>query len=116
MSSYFVYILECVNGAYYTGYTTDMERRYREHSDGKSTCKYTRSFPPKRIAACWEVESLSVALKLERAIKKLKKELKKKLIDNPENITTWVCDNGVEWGGEVGELLTLTESTYQPQT
>ena len=120
MSRYFVYILECVNGAYYTGYTTDMERRYREHSEGSKKCKYTRSFPPKRLAGCWEVESLSVALKLERAIKKLKKELKKRLVDeyqNPQkNITNWLSNNGVEWGGEVGELLTLTESTYPPQT
>ena len=86
MSSYFVYILECVNGAYYTGYTTDMERRYREHCEGSEKCKYTRSFPPKRIAACWEVESLSVALRLERAIKKLKKELKKRLVDEPKKL------------------------------
>jgi putative endonuclease len=80
MSSYFVYILECVNGAYYTGYTTDMERRYREHCEGKKKCKYTRSFAPKKIAVCWEVESLSVALRLEMAIKKLKIELKMNLI------------------------------------
>ena len=83
MKTYFVYILECVNGAYYTGYTTDMERRYREHCEGLAKCKYTRSFPPKRLAGCWEVESLSVALKLERAIRKLKKELKKRFIAEP---------------------------------
>ena len=89
MSSYFVYILECVNGAYYTGYTTDMERRYREHTDGKSTCKYTRSFPPKRIAACWEIQSetASEAMKLERAVKGLTKELKQRLIFEPERVS-----------------------------
>ena len=52
-------------------------------SEGSKKCKYTRSFPPKRLAGCWEVESLSVALKLERAIKKLKKELKKRLVEQP---------------------------------
>jgi hypothetical protein len=46
----------------------------------------TRSFPPKKIAVCWKIESLSVALKLERAIKKPKKELKKKLVDEPKNL------------------------------
>ena len=94
MRRYFVYILECVNGAYYTGYTIDMERRYREHCEGTSTCKYTRSFPPKRLAGCWEVESLSVALKLERAIKKLKKELKKRLIDEPKKLQKIISLDG----------------------
>ena len=89
MKTYFVYILECVNGAYYTGYTTDMERRYREHCEGSEKCKYTRSFPPKRIAACWEIESetVSEAMKLERAVKRLPKELKKNLAMSPENVT-----------------------------
>ena len=35
---YFIYILECSNGSYYTGYTTDMERRYQEHLDGTADC------------------------------------------------------------------------------
>ncbi|MCB1828044.1 MAG: GIY-YIG nuclease family protein [Coxiellaceae bacterium] len=81
--TYFVYILECTNGAYYTGYTTDMERRYQEHLAGTAKCKYTRSFPPVRIAAYWEVEGdLSEALKLEREIKALSREEKQRLIEN----------------------------------
>jgi putative endonuclease len=88
MKTYFFYILECVNGAYYTGYTTDMERRYREHCDGSGKWKYTRSFPPKRIAACWEIQSetASEAMKFEMAVKGLTKELKKNFIDNHENL------------------------------
>jgi len=81
LKSYFVYILECSNGAYYTGYTTDIERRYQEHLDGSFKCKYTRSFPPKRIAACWEIEGdLSTALKLEKRIKLLPRSDKDRLI------------------------------------
>ena len=89
MKTYFVYILECVNGAYYTGYTTDIERRYREHCDGSEKCKYTRSFPPKRIAVCWEIQSetASEAIKLERAVKGLTKELKQRLIFEPERVS-----------------------------
>ena len=41
---YWVYILNCENGAFYTGYTTDLIRRYHEHLEGSS--KYTRSFKP----------------------------------------------------------------------
>lgn len=79
---YYLYILECSNGAYYTGYTTDIERRYREHCEGSAKCKYTRSFPPKRIAACWEIEGeLSDLLKLEKSIKKLRPKTKQLLCD-----------------------------------
>lgn len=80
--TYYVYILECANGSYYTGMTTDLERRYQEHCAGSAKCKYTRSFPPVKIAASWEFmsETSSLALKLEKCIKQLKKSEKLKLI------------------------------------
>ncbi len=82
---YYIYILECSNSSYYTGYTTDIERRYQEHVSGSIKCKYTRSFPPIRIAACWELkENLSAVLKLEHKIKRLSKSEKVKLINNPQ--------------------------------
>jgi len=88
LKTYYVYILLCTNGNYYCGYTTDIKRRYQEHCDGSKKCKYTRSFPPVSLAACWEIQSdtSSNAMKLERAVKRLSKELKKKLINNPRNI------------------------------
>lgn len=82
---YFVYMLECSNSTFYTGYTTDVERRYQEHVDGSIKCKYTRSFPPKRLAAFWEVaDDLSSALKIENAIKRLTKKEKIYLVKNPD--------------------------------
>lgn len=82
---FFIYILECSNGAYYTGYTTDMQRRYAEHQQGSARCKYTRSFPPRRIAACWQIEAdLSLILKIERQIKSLSKKEKIGLIEQPD--------------------------------
>ncbi len=81
---YTIYILECKNQTYYTGYTTDLTRRYQEHCQGTSKCKYTRSFPPLRIAAYWEIETnLSTILKIERAIKKLSKAKKQQLVHQP---------------------------------
>ncbi len=81
---YFLYILECHNGTYYTGYTTNITRRYEEHVKGSSKCKYTRSFPPKRIAACWEIHTnLSKILKIESQLKKLTKQEKSLLIEQP---------------------------------
>lgn len=88
MEKYYIYILECINGAYYTGYTTDIERRYQEHQAGSAKCKYTRAFPPVRLAVCWRVEStLSDTLKIEHFIKKYTKRAKKELITNPHQLT-----------------------------
>ena len=84
---YYLYMLECSNGSFYTGYTTDMVRRFKEHVQGTAKCKYTRSFPPKHIAACWEVqEALSCVLSCERAIKKISAQGKRALVKTPEAI------------------------------
>jgi putative endonuclease len=84
---YFIYILECTNNAFYTGYTTDIVRRYQEHQQGLAKCKYTRSFPPKRIAACWKIEAgFAVILSIERMIKKLSKPEKIALVNAPEKL------------------------------
>ena len=80
---YFLYILECKNGAYYTGITTDPKRRWSEHVTGKAA-KYTRAFPPKEMAALWEVgKSRSMAQQLEAKIKTLSRKEKTKLITEP---------------------------------
>ena len=77
---HYVYIIECINGSYYTGYTTDIERRYKEHEQGTGKCRYTRSFPPKRLVLVLEFETKSDALKKEAEIKRLPKSEKVKLL------------------------------------
>lgn len=78
--SHFVYILECQKNRLYTGYARDVEKRFAQHVDGTAKCKFTRGFPPIRIAARWEFESKSEALKAEYAIKQLSKAQKQELI------------------------------------
>jgi putative endonuclease len=46
--SYFCYILECSDGSYYTGWTTDPQRRLRQHNRGIGA-RYTRSHGPVRL-------------------------------------------------------------------
>ncbi|MBX9705442.1 MAG: GIY-YIG nuclease family protein [Gammaproteobacteria bacterium] len=91
MNVYFIYIIECSNGSYYIGYTTDMERRYQEHCQGSAKCKYTRSFPPKRLAACWQFTEVEVGdmLRLETQLKKLNKQQKRLLVNNPELLVNY---------------------------
>ncbi len=85
--SYWVYILLCSNNTYYTGYTNDLTRRYQEHLQGTAKCKYTRSFKPLNIAQCWEVfESKSIAMRIEKFIKKLSRAQKEEFIINPDKL------------------------------
>lgn len=81
MKTYIVYILHCDNGSLYTGFTTNLEKRYQAHLAGK--CKYTRSFKPLAVAASWTLNSKSDALKLEGAIKKLSRVQKEALLTAP---------------------------------
>ncbi len=85
--SYFIYILECSNNSFYVGYTTNLNRRYREHCAGTTKCKYTRSFPPIAIAASWKFDmTLSDILKIEHALKKLSHSEKKQLVNNRDTL------------------------------
>jgi len=80
---YWIYILYCINGHYYTGYTTDVIKRFEAHKNGTGS-KYTRSFKPLHIAQCWKIEgNKSLAMKIERSIKKLSRNEKEKIISNP---------------------------------
>ena len=85
MAKFYVYILHCDNGSYYTGYTPDLARRYQAHLDGK--CKYTRSFKPLRIAHSWFVEGEKAdAMRVERYIKSLSRQQKEDLLLSPDDM------------------------------
>jgi putative endonuclease len=87
IKKYWVYLLLCENGHYYTGYTNDLEKRYEQHLNGTSKCKYTRAFKPIKVSACWELDNKSKALKLEYLIKKLSHRKKENLAENPDLIS-----------------------------
>jgi putative endonuclease len=72
------YILECSDGTYYTGWSTDPERRVRQHNGGKGA-RYTRGRLPVRLVYVEECPDKSAALKRERAIKALTHSQKEKL-------------------------------------
>lgn len=79
----YIYILETENGSFYTGYTNDLESRYRKHVEGKGG-RFTRSFRPKRIACAWKFDGdRGSALKVESFIKNKTRKEKEVLIENP---------------------------------
>jgi putative endonuclease len=77
---YFVYILECSDGTLYTGITTELERRIREHNDSKLGAKYTKARRPVKLIYSKEFTDRSDASKEEARIKKLAREEKLKLL------------------------------------
>ena len=76
--AFFCYILECADGTYYTGWSTDPERRLRLHNSGKGA-RYTRSRRPVRLLYVEACPDRGAALKRERAIKALSRSRKEKL-------------------------------------
>lgn len=75
----YVYILQCGDGTYYTGSTTDLERRITAHASGQGA-KYTRGRGPLKLVYQERVESWSDALRREAAIKRLTRAQKNALI------------------------------------
>lgn len=75
----YVYILECEDGSYYTGWTNDLNRRFAMHCKGKGA-KYTRTHHPLRIAYFEEFEDRIQAMKREYEIKQLSHLQKENLI------------------------------------
>jgi putative endonuclease len=74
-----VYLLECGDGTYYCGVTTDLERRIAQHNEGKGA-RYTRGRGPVTVAAVSPGCTRSVALKLEALVKKVGRCQKQQLV------------------------------------
>ena len=77
----FCYIVECADGTFYTGWTTDPERRLREHNAGRGA-QYTRARRPVRLAYVETQPDRSAAMRRERALKALPRLRKLALIDS----------------------------------
>lgn len=77
--AFFCYILECADGSFYTGWTTDPERRVKQHNCGRGA-KYTRMHRPVKLVYVEEQADRSSAMKRERKIKGLGRDGKKRLI------------------------------------
>lgn len=75
----FVYMLRCGDGSLYTGIAKDVNKRLKQHQAGRGG-KYTATHLP--VALMWqrEVATWKDAMLTERAIKKLSREKKLKLL------------------------------------
>jgi putative endonuclease len=76
----YCYILECADGTYYTGWTTDPDRRLKQHNRGIGA-KYTSARCPVKLVYVEPQPTRIDAMKRELAIKKMKRVQKSKLVE-----------------------------------
>ena len=67
-----VYIVRCCDGTYYTGITTDIERRVKQHNAGRGA-KYTAARTPVILEVVRHGFARAEAMSIERMIKKMPK-------------------------------------------
>ncbi|WP_372608187.1 GIY-YIG nuclease family protein [Halorientalis litorea] len=79
MSDHYVYVLRCADDTLYTGYTTDIERRVREHERGDGA-KYTRGRTPVDLVHVERFDSKSAAMSREYELKQYSKAEKERLV------------------------------------
>ena len=76
-------MLRCEDNSIYTGITTDLERRFKEHNSKNEKCaKYTLNHSVINIEAVWQSQNRSLASKLEYNLKKLTKLQKESIINS----------------------------------
>ena len=67
--AYYVYMLRCFDGTFYTGVTNDFDRRFYEHSNGTDEGCYTFTRRPLRVEYVGEFERILDAIDFEKKIK-----------------------------------------------
>ena len=78
---FYVYILECRKGTYYTGYTSNLENRIKLHNSGRGA-KYLKGRGPAKLVYCKEYKYYKSALNAEKEIKGFSRKKKEKLVKN----------------------------------
>ena len=80
--AFFCYLLECRDGSFYTGWTTDPQRREKQHNLGTGA-RYTRGRRPVRLVYIEPQPDRATAMRREMAIKSLTHAQKARLAQGP---------------------------------
>ena len=92
MQSFYVYIIKCIDGSYYTGHTDDLESRFEQHVFG-NTKSYTSSRKPLELVYSEEFPERCQAQEAERQIKGWSRRKKIALIDGNFNLLRYLSKN-----------------------
>jgi len=77
---WYVYVIRASDDSLYTGVTTDVERRFKEHCGTEKGARYFRGRQPLEVVYREDYPDRGSALRREADIKKLKRDQKLKLI------------------------------------
>ena len=99
MLFYYVYILKCKDGSYYTGITNTIEKRFIEHQSGHNKNSYTYKRRPLSLEFYQEFNDAEQAIYFEKKIKKWTRAKKEALIKGDFNMlqTLSECRNATHF-------------------
>ena len=80
----YMYVVECRDGSYYTGYTTDVKKRVAVHNSGKGA-KYTRARLPVKLIYAEGFDSKEEAMSAEALFKRKKRPQKESYLNDNQN-------------------------------
>lgn len=80
----YMYVVECCDGTYYTGYTTDVKKRIAVHNSGKGA-KYTRVRLPVKLIYAQGFDSKEEALSAEALLKRKKRPQKERFLSENQD-------------------------------
>ena len=82
--NFYVYILQCSDKTFYTGWTLNLERRLNEHNSANSKTKYTRGKRPVSLVYYETYNNKSLAMRREWEIKQMSRQKKVRLISTAD--------------------------------
>ena len=84
MPDWSLYLIRCADGSLYAGIAKDVERRLEEHrAGGPRGAKYLRGRGPLELVFQEKIGSRSLAARVERRVKRLRKPDKERLLEEP---------------------------------
>jgi len=79
--AYYVYVILCTDGSFYTGYTKNIDTRIKLHESGKGA-RYTKMHKPQKVTYLELFDTRAQAMKREKQIKKLTHQQKLTLVNS----------------------------------
>ncbi len=110
MKFYYVYILRCSDGTFYTGMTNDLERRFVQHTSGHQKDAYTYARRPIILKWYLQCTDSKEAIKLEKQIKGWSHRKKSALIEEKWDDLVKFSKNYTEHGHPESRGESLTSS------
>lgn len=98
MKTFYVYILKCSDESYYTGLTSDLEKRFMQHQEGWFQNCFTFKRRPLQLVFYQEFSDFNEAMLFEKKIKSWSRIKKKALIDERWEDLIILSKNYTEFG------------------